>query len=311
MSTSVEAPATAERRSTIGVDQLTGSVGKYAFLIFFAALCTLPLLLIFSAAFKDPSVARANPFALFTSFYPQNFVDAWTLGGFGRYFVNTLIITIPVVLGVVIFSILAGYALARFDFPGRGILFYVFVLGIMIPFFSMMIPLYYILRDTCLPEIGPWAATARPDCLLDTHAAVIFPSIAGANGAGLPLGIFLMRAFFADMPRELSEAARVDGASEWQAFRHIMLPLAAPGALALAVFAFLQAWNTFLLPLIYMPGEQNRTLATGLLAFMGGRTREIELIAAGSLFMVLPVLVFYVLFQRQFIQGMTAGAVKN
>ena len=302
MSSRAQVGTGAGRRAGIHVDRLTGAAGKYSFLIFFAALCLLPLLLIFSAAFKDPQVARADPFALFTSFRPQNIAEAWTLGGFGNYFLNTVIITVPVVLGVVAFSILAGYALARFDFPGRSIVFYVFILGIMIPFFSMMVPLYYILRDTCISE---------RNCLLDTHLAVILPSIAGANGAGLPLGVFLMRAFFADLPKELSDAARVDGAGEWATFRHVMLPLAAPGAAALGVFAFLQAWNTFLLPLIYMPGEQNRTLATGLLAFTSGRTREIELIAAGSLFMIVPVLIFYALFQRQFIAGMTAGAVKN
>jgi ABC-type glycerol-3-phosphate transport system permease component len=311
MATTTQEAADSRRRVRLGVDTITGSVGKYAFLIFFAALCLLPLLLLFSAAVKDPAISRADPFALFSSFRLQNLGDAWTLGGFGRYFMNTIIITIPVVLGVVVFSILGGYALARFSFPGRNVIFYIFVLGIMIPFFSMMIPLYYILRDTCLPGVGPAGLGTVRNCLLDTHAAVILPSIAGVNGAGLPLGIFLMRAFFTDMPGELADAAKVDGAGEWGVFRHVMLPLAAPGASALGVFAFLQAWNTFLLPLIYMPGEQNRTLATGLLAFTAGRTQEIELIAAGSMFMILPVLIFFLLFQRQFIQGLTAGAVKS
>jgi raffinose/stachyose/melibiose transport system permease protein len=291
------------RARRMGVDQLTGVTGKYAFLFFFAALSTAPLLLILSAAFKDPLVARADPLVLFQAFRPQNLLDAWNVGGFGGYFFNTVITTVPIVIGVVVFSTLAGYALARFRFPLRGPLFYLFVLGLMIPFFSMMIPLFYILRDTCYPGLDR--------CLLDNYEAVILPSIAGANGAGLPLGIFLMRAFFADMPRDLGEAAKVDGASEWQVFRHVMVPLAAPGAMALAVFAFLQAWNQFLLPLIYMPGDKNRTLATGLQFFASGRTREVELIAAGALFMVVPVLIFFVLFQRQFIRGMTAGAVKS
>ena len=284
-----------DRPRRVGVDQLTGRIGKYAFLIFFALLCLLPLLLVASAALRDPAVTRANPLLLFQSFRPQNIIDAWDIGGFGRYFVNTMVITVPVVVGVVVLSILAGYALARFRFIGRTPLFYMFVLGIMIPFFSIMIPLYSILQD-----VG----------LLNTHWAVILPSIAGANGAGLPLGIFLMRAFFADMPPDLGDAARIDGAGEWGVFRHIMAPLAAPGAAALGVFAFLQAWNTFLLPLIYFQGEQNRTLATGLLAFTAGRTQEIELIGAGALFLVGPVLIFYILFQRQFIQGLTAGAVR-
>jgi ABC-type glycerol-3-phosphate transport system permease component len=198
---------------------------------------------------------------------------------------------------------MAGYALARFRFPGQNLVFYLFILGLMVPFFSMMIPLYYTMRDLCLPGTSV--------CMLDTHLAVILPSIAGASGAGLPLGIFLMRAFFLDMPRDLADAAKVDGAGEWGVFRHVMVPLAAPGAAALAVFSFLAAWNTFLLPLLYMPGEQNRTLATGLLLFSGGRTREIELVASGSLIMIAPVVLFFLLFQRHFIRGLTAGAVRG
>ena len=283
--------------------RVTGALGKYAFLIFFAFLCIYPLVLMVSAAFRDPDIP-AEPFALFHSFRPQNIVDAWTLGEFGSYFFNTVVIAVPVVIGVVVLSILAGYALARFQFPARTAIFYLFVLGIVMPFFAMMIPLYDTMRTTCLP-----AAVFGPDmCLLDTHLAVILPSIAGANGAGLPLGVFLMRAFFADMPKELGEAAKVDGAGEWAVFRHVMLPLAGPGAAALGVFAFLQAWNTFLLPLIYMPNV--RTLATGLLFFQGAHVTTIHLVAAGALFMILPVIIFYVLFQRQFIQGLTVGAVK-
>ncbi len=272
------------------------SVARYAFLGFWAALCILPMILVISTAFKDPLIATGNPFQLFSSFRPQNLVDAWTLGNFGRYFLNTIVIMVPVVLGVVVLSTMAGYAFARFVFPGQRALFFLFILGLMIPFFSVMIPLYYNLKD-----FG----------LLNTPMAVILPSIAGAGGTGLPLGIFLMRAFFLDIPNELGDAARVDGCDEVGVFRRVMVPLALPGAAALAVLTFMSAWNTFLLPLLYLSGEENRTLATGLLLFTGGRTQEIELTAAATLIMIAPVIVFFLLFQRQFIQGLTSGAVKG
>jgi ABC-type glycerol-3-phosphate transport system permease component len=272
------------------------SVGKYLFLAFWAAICVLPFVLVLSTALKDPDLSTGNPFQLFSSFRPDNFVDAWTLGNFGRYFVNTLVIMIPTVLGVVVLASMTGYALARFEFPGRTALFYLFILGLMVPFFALMIPLYYNLKDYGL---------------LNTPLAVILPSIAGAGGTGLPLGVFLMRAFFLDLPNELADAARVDGCGEWDVFRRVMAPLAKPGASALAILTFLSAWNTFLLPLLYLQGENNRTLATGLLLFTGGRTRELELTAAATLIMLAPVVIFFMLFQKQFITGLTSGAVKG
>jgi ABC-type glycerol-3-phosphate transport system permease component len=269
---------------------------RTSILLLAAAIVVYPLLLIVSTALKDPLEVAQNPYGLFTAFRFQNIVDAWTLGEFGHYFQNTVFITIPMVLGVVILSTLGGYAFALLDFPGRNALFYVFTLGLMIPFFSIMLPLYYELRT-----MG----------LLGHLPAVVLPGIAGAAEAGLPIGIFLMRSFFQDLPRDLANAARVDGASEWRVFRHVMLPLALPGAAVLAILAFLRAWNTFILPLIYLQGEENRTLATGLYQFAGGRTQETELVAAGALIMSLPVVVFFLFFQRNFVKGLTSGAVKG
>jgi ABC-type glycerol-3-phosphate transport system permease component len=272
------------------------SIASAAYLWFWAAITLLPMVLVISTAVKDARLVTADPFQLFSSFRPQNIIDAWTLGNFGHYLVNTIIITVPTVLGVIILSTMSGYALAQFRFPGRVPLFYLFIFGMMVPFFSVVIPLFFELR-----RYG----------LLDTYWAVILPSIAGAGGVGLPLGIFLMRSFFLDMPRELSDAARIDGADDWGVFRFIMVPLARPGAGVLAVLAFLSAWNTFLLPLIFMSGEDNRTLATGLLVFKGGLGTEVELLAASSLIMIAPVMVFFVVFQKQFVRGLAAGAVKG
>ncbi len=272
-----------------------GSFVKYLVLGVFALLVLYPLLLIVSTSFKDPLDVTADPFSLFSSFNPINFLDAWTLGGFAGYFWNTVIITGFTLAGVVAFSVLAGYALARFSFPGKNVIFLAFILGLMIPFFSVMIPLFYELKALNL---------------LGTKAAVILPAMAGVTGFGIPLGVFLMRSFFLDLPEDLADAARVDGASELGVFWRVMLPLSAPGVAVLAVLTFFQTWNVFILPLLYMPGSENQTLATGLYLFASGRTAETELAAAGSLIMVVPVVIFFLIFQRQFVRGLTAGAFK-
>ena len=191
---------------------------------------------------------------------------------------------------------LAGYGLARLYFPGRTVVFFAFIVGIMIPFYSIMIPLYF-----QLDAMG----------LLGSPLAVILPGIAGVQGFGLPLGVFLMRAFFVDLPTELREAARIDGASEFNVFRRVMLPLAGPGVAVLAVLVFFQSWNSLLLPLLYLTGPDSRTMATGLYLFASGRSTETTLLAAASLIMTVPVIVFYLLFQRQFVRGITAGALKG
>jgi ABC-type glycerol-3-phosphate transport system permease component len=275
--------------------RLVGSLSKYLALGFFAALVLYPLLLIVSTAVKDPLDVTANPFALFSSVNLVNFVDAWTLGGFGGYFWNTVVITALTLLGTVALSVLAGYALARLYLPGRNIVFLIFIIGLMFPFFSVMIPLFYELRD-----IG----------LLGTKIGLVLVLVAGAGGFGVPIGVFLMRSFYMDLPEELADAARVEGCTEWQVFRYVMLPLSGPGVAVLAVLVFFQTWNAFVQPLLYLPGAENQVLATGLYLFASGRTQEYEYIAAGSLIMVVPVVIFFLIFQRLFVRGLTAGALK-
>jgi len=275
--------------------RVVGSLARYLALAFFAALVLYPLLLIVSTAVKDPLDVTADPFALFSSVNLQNFIDAWTLGGFGGYFWNTVVITALTLLGTLALSVLAGYALARLYFPGRNLIFLLFITGLMFPFFSVMIPIFYELRD-----VG----------ILGTKAGLILVLIAGAGGFGLPIGVFLMRSFYMDLPEELADAARVDGANEFQVFWRIMLPLSGPGVAVLAVLVFFQTWNAFIQPLLYLPGSENQVLATGLYLFASGRTQEYELIAAGSLIMVVPVVVFFLIFQRLFVRGLTAGALK-
>ncbi len=280
---------------SFGSSSLMGTLARYLALAFFSILVLYPLLLIVSTAVKDPLDVTADPFALFSSVNLMNFVDAWTLGGFGGYFWNTLFITALTLLGTIALSVLAGYALARLYFPGRNLVFLIFITGLMFPFFAVMIPLFYELRD-----LG----------LLGTKIGVVLVLVAGASGYGLPIGVFLMRSFYMDLPEDLANAARVDGASEFGVFWRVMLPLSGPGVAVLAVLVFFQTWNVFIVPLLYLPGAENRVLATGLYLFASGRTQEYELTAAGSLIMVVPVVLFFLAFQRLFVRGLTAGALK-
>ena len=288
--------ATATTKSGGAPGRWLGTAAKYLVLIAFAFLSLYPFLLIVSTALKDPLDVTADPFTLFSSFNPINFYDAWTLGGFGGYFWNTVVITGFTVVGVVALSSLAGYGLARFRFPGNNIIFFTFILGLMIPFFSVMIPLFYELRD-----LG----------LLGTKAAVILPAVAGASGFGVPLGVFLMRSFYMDLPEELADAGRVDGASEFQVFWRVMFPLSLPGVAVLAVLVFFTTWNNFVLALVYLQGSDNQMLATGIYLFAAGRSAEYELLAAGSLIMTVPVVIFFLIFQRFFVRGLTSGALKG
>jgi raffinose/stachyose/melibiose transport system permease protein len=265
--------------------------GKYGVLMFFAAFSIVPLFWMWLAALRSPDDVAASPLALPSSLDFSNLTRAWTVGRFGDYFVNSLIITLPTVAGVVVLSCLAGYGVARFRFPGRKLMFFTLLLGLTMPFQSIMIPLFYQLRSYGL---------------LGTYWAVILPAVA----FGLPFGVFMMQSFFGDLPNELTDAARIDGCSEFRIFLNIMLPLSKPAVSSLIVFQFMWTWNAFLMPLLYLQDENLRPIPLGIMFFQGKYTQEEGLIAAGVTLATIPVVIVYLLFQRQFIKGLTAGAVK-
>ncbi len=269
-----------------------GNVGRHVVLTVLAVLSLFPLILTVSTAFKTQQDVRVNPFGMFSSFSFENVVTAWTVGSFDDYVLNTFILSVPSTLLVVVLSTMAGYAFARLPFPGRTVLFYLVVLGLLVPFFTYMIPLYYQLQG-----MG----------LLNTLPGVILV----LTTTGLAFGTIFMRAFFSELPTELEQAARIDGASELQIFTRVMLPLVSSGAGALAVFTFLQNWNNLLVPLLYLPGGDFRPLTLGLYVFLGGRGIDIGPLAAGTLITMLPVVVLFIALQRQVTRGILAGAVKG
>jgi raffinose/stachyose/melibiose transport system permease protein len=221
-----------------------------------------------------------------------SFATAWDEGNFSTYLRSSAIVTGSVVAISTVLSILAGYAFGLMRFRGAQALFYLFLLGLMVPLEAIVVPLYYDLRD-----VG----------MTDTYWALILPQAALSTA----FGTFWMRAFFRSVPRSLIEAARLDGSSSWVTLWRIVLPLGRPAVLTMVVLVFMWTWNEFLLALVMVSDESLRTAPLGLAFFQGRNTSDEGLLAAGALIVAMPVVVVYLFLQRHFIRGMLGGAVKG
>jgi raffinose/stachyose/melibiose transport system permease protein/N-acetylglucosamine transport system permease protein len=265
---------------------------KHAFLGLYGIAALFPIALVFSVAVKSRAQVASDPFSLFTSFSFDNLTAAWTNGHFSNYFLNSLLLTVPSTAISVAVCLLAGYAFARLRFPFRTFFFYLVLFALLVPFFAFMIPLFYEMR-----AIG----------LLNT---VLGANLVIASGT-VAVGTFFMRAFFSDLPDELEQAARLDGCSELQIFLRVMLPLVRSGMVGLVIYIFVQNWNNFLVPLIMFPNGSFLPLPTGLYAWSTSRINDYGAVAAAAVVAILPILVLFVIMQRQFTRGFIMGAVKG
>jgi raffinose/stachyose/melibiose transport system permease protein len=222
----------------------------------------------------------------------DNFATAFEDASFGTYLRSSVIVTAAVVAISTLLSILAGYAFGLMRFRGSQALFYLFLLGLMVPLEATIVPLYYDLRD-----LG----------LTNTYWALILPQA----GVSVAFGTFWMRAFFRSVPRSLVEAARLDGSSSWTTLWRVVLPLGRPAVLTMVVLVTMWTWNEFLLALVMVSEEGLRTAPLGLAFFQGRNATDFQLLAAGSVIVATPVVVLYLLLQRHFIRGMLSGAVKG
>ncbi len=251
----------------------------------------LPLVWMTSSAFKPlHEVMRIPPTWIPEEPTLDNFRAVFAQFPFGRYFLNSLITSSLITLSVVITSAMAGYALARFHFPGRDFLFVLILSSLMVPFQTRMIPLYQLairfhLQDTLLGVMFPWLVDA--------------------------FGIFLMRQFMMTIPADLVDAARIDGASELRIFWTIMLPLVRPAIAALAIFTFLGSWEEFLWPLIITSSDVSRTIPVGLQFFSEQYGTNVHWQMAGALIAALPMLVVFFVLQRQIIEGIALTGMKG
>lgn len=274
---------------------MTGRLDRfmtYTILVVFSVIALVPLALIVLEA-MHPAGQLQNGFSFPDRINLDTFRQAWNVGRFGDYLLNSFVVAIAVVAGATILSVLSGYALGALDTPFRDGIFYLFLIGLVVPFEAMIVPLYYNFRDLGLTE---------------TYWALILPQL----GLSLSFGTFWMRAFFRSAPAELIEAARIDGARSLTVLWRVLIPLAKPAITTMMVLLFLFTWNEFLLALVMVNASDSyRTAPLGLSNFQGRYSTDIPSLAAGSVIVALPVVIVYLFLQRQFIRGMLSGAVKG
>ena len=260
-------------------------------LVALVAFTLLPFLSLLSAALQP---SDSTPLGIQWPSNPQwsNFVDAFNVAQMPALLWSSILIVLGVVPAAVVISTMAGFAIGHLRIPGGRLVFLLFLLGLTLPFEGIITPLYYLVRG-----LG----------ILNTKWAIILPLI----GLYMPFAVFWMRAHFINMPRELSEAARVDGASTWDLFRHIHLPMARPAISALTILLSVWTWNQFLLALVLVEDPLQRTMAGALGAYQGHYATNIPLLCAGSLLILTPTLVVFLLFQRQFISALLQGSLKG
>jgi raffinose/stachyose/melibiose transport system permease protein len=264
----------------------------HATLALFMVVALAPILLMWMTALKSQAELATNPFGLPQQLVWGNFVETWRQGQFATYLRSSVIVVIPVVAGATVLSVLAGYAFGAFRFRGKALLFGLFLLGVMVPTEGLVIPLYYF-----LDALG----------LRNSYWALILPQVALSTS----FGTFWMRAFFSNLPSDLSDAAAVDGAGPLRTLWSVLLPLARPALGTLGVLVFMWTWNEFLLALVLVSQNDYRTLPVALSLFQGRYSAQVPLLAAAATIVSGPVLILYALLHRKFIEGMVSGAVKG
>ena len=230
----------------------------------------------------------------------QNFIDAVNYIPFGLYALNSFIITVGVTIGSVLSNTVVAYGFSRIQWPGRNMMFYLCIATLFLPYPVILVALFDIFSR--LPSFGIQGAKSW----VDTFLPLIVPAFF-AN----PFYIFLMRQFMLGIPKELSDAAKVDGASEIQTFWRVILPLTKPAIVVVAIFSAVGAWNEFLLPLLYLQDNSKYPLAVGLAFYTSEHDVAYNLLMAASCLVVLPIILVFIFAQRFFVEGITVGGVKG
>lgn len=257
-----------------------------------AVVMALPFLWMLSTSFKpDTLVLQIPPQLIPHHATTTNYTGAWSSNQFGRYFLNSLIVALVTTAAAVLLSAMMAYAFARFRFPGRRLLFGLLLLALMVPPMMLLIPQFLLAKNLLL---------------LDS----LWGLIVFYTGSSLALNTFLLRAFFQDIPYELEEAMVVDGAGPWSRFWKLILPLSRPALATVAIFTFLGSWDEFVWALTIINTPSKRTLPIAIALFQGQHATSWGLVFAASAIAVGPVIALFAVFQRQFVSGFTAGALK-
>ncbi len=263
-------------------------------LVAYAAAVILPMVWLLYTSLKSNREIFASAWSLPAAPHWQNFVYAWVRAGIGRYFLNSVFVTVVSLALILLVSAMAAYALTRFPFRANRVIFYAFLAGLMVPAQLALVPLFFLINSMHL---------------LDSYAGLILVYIAFS----LPFTVFVLSAFFRTLPHELTEAALIDGCTHSQAFWRVMLPLAKPGLVTAAIFNFLGIWNEYLFALVFISSERLRTLPLGLanLLIVSHYESDWGALFAGLVMVMVPTLLVYSLLQGQLTKGITVGALKG
>ncbi|MEC0254303.1 carbohydrate ABC transporter permease [Paenibacillus lautus] len=261
-------------------------------LIVYAILTLYPLYWLFTSAFKSNQDFFTNPYGLPKEWMTENLFRAWELGNMGRAMLNSTVVTITAVVLTILLSVLAAYVLSRFEFRFKKLVVVLFTTGLLIPIHSTLVPLFIMMKN-----IG----------LLDTYGALILPYTAFE----LPIAIFLAMAYMSSIPREIEEAAMIDGSGWWGIFGRMILPLCTPIVATISILAFLRFWNDFSFALVFINTQALKTLPLSLSLFSDGFGTDYSLTMGAMAIAVLPTIVAYLILQEQIMKGMVAGSIKG
>ncbi|WP_405997940.1 carbohydrate ABC transporter permease [Streptomyces sp. NBC_00829] len=269
------------------------NVFSHGVLVIWAIMVVLPLLWAVMTSFKSDKAIFTSPWSLPDALHWDNWSRAWGQAHMSDYFLNTVLVVGGSLVGTLVFGSMAAYVLARFDFPGNRFIYFLFIGGMSFPIMLALVPLFYVLNNIAL---------------LNTLHGLILVYIAYS----LPFTVFFLTAFFRTLPTSVAEAALIDGASHTRTFFQVMLPMAKPGLISVGIFNFLGQWNQYMLPTVLNTDPDKKVLSQGLveLAVSQGYKGDWSGLFAGLVMAMLPVLAAYVIFQRQVVAGLTAGALK-
>lgn len=284
--------ATRATKPSFFTDRRIAIISHTALIIWVIIICA-PLLWVLMSSFKTTSAILSSPFTLPTSLNFENYISAWTTASIGQYFINTVIVVGSALVIVMLLGAMCAYYLARYQFRGSQIIYYLMLAGLTFPVFLAVVPLFNTLKS-----FG----------ILNTLPGLIITYVAFA----LPFTVFFLYAFFKTLPQEVAEAAALDGAGPWRIFFTIMLPMATPGIASVAIFNFLGLWNQFLLPIALNTNAKNYVLSQGMASFasQAGYSVNFGALFAAVVITVLPVLATYIVFQRQLQGSVSPGLLK-
>lgn len=268
------------------------AVVKWVFLVLMALFAVIPLLQVLINSFRSDSEVKLMPIGLPKEFTLQNYKDTWQIGEYGIAYINTLLIAAFVIVAVLVIVGLGAYALSKLEFKLRGFMTAYFFVAISLPSFLYIVPDYSILN-----RIG----------LIDTRFGLAIIYIA----MQIPFNMLLLRTFLAGIPRELEEAAKIDGCNELNSFLRVTVPIAKPMFLTIALLVFVNVWNEYLWSNTFISTDALKTVATRFVRFTGQYGSNMARIYTASVISMAPVIVLYLLFSRRFIEGMTSGSVKG